>query len=44
MMIRSLVYTVLIGDHVVDLPSSILEQHIFVRVLDIYSLNNMQKA
>ena len=28
-MIRSLVYTMLIGDHVVDLPSSILEQHIF---------------
>ena len=23
-------YTVLIGDHVVDLPSSILEQHIFL--------------
>ena len=28
----------LIGDHVVDLPSSILEQHIFLRVLDTYPL------
>ena len=36
MMIRPYVYTVLIGDHVVDLPSSILEHHIFLRVLDIY--------
>ena len=34
----------LIGDHVVDLPSSILEQHIFLRVLDIYPLHNTQKA
>ena len=30
----------LIGDHVVDLPSSILEQHIFLRVLDIYPFHN----
>ena len=36
MMIRSYVYTLLIGDHVVDLPSNILEQHIFLCVLDIY--------
>ena len=34
----------LIGDHVVDLPSSILEQHIFLRVLDIYPRHNTQKA
>ena len=34
----------LIGDHVVDLPSRILERHIFFHVLDIYSLHNMQKA
>ena len=34
----------LIGDHVVDLPSSILEQHIFFRVLDIYRLHNTKKA
>ena len=44
MMTRSLVYTVLIGDHVVDLPSSILEQHIFLPVLDIYPFHNMQNA
>ena len=44
MTIRSQVYIVLIGDHVVDLPSSILEQHIFLRVLDIYPLHNTQKA
>ena len=36
MMIRSLVYAVLIGDHVVDLPLRILEQHTFLRVLDRY--------
>ena len=34
MMIRSQVYTVLTGDHAVDLPSIILEQHILLRVLD----------
>ena len=40
MIIRSQVYIVLIGDHVVDLPcSSILEQHVFLRVLDIYPLS-----
>ena len=44
MMIRSKVYTVLIGDHVVDLPSSILEQHIVLRDLDIYPRHNTQKA
>ena len=43
MMIRSQVYTVLIGDHVVDLPSSILEQDTFLRVLDIH-LHNSGKA
>ena len=30
----------LIGDHVVDLPSNIVEQHIFLRALDIYPLHN----
>ena len=30
----------LIDDHVIGLPSSILEQHIFLRVLDIYPLQN----
>ena len=44
MMIRCQVYTMLIGDHVVDLSSSILEQHIFRRVLDIYPCHNSQKA
>ena len=35
----------LIGDRVVDLPSSILEQHILLRVLDIiYPHHNMQKT
>ena len=44
MVIRSLVYTLLTGDHVVDLPSSILKQHIFLGVLDIYPRHNTQKA
>ena len=30
----------LIGDHVVDLPLSVLEQHISLRVLDIYPGHN----
>ena len=33
-----------IGAHVVDLSSSILEQHIFFHVLDIYPRHNTQKA
>ena len=41
MMVKSQVYTVLIGDHVVDLPSSILEQHIYIPcVLDIYPIHD----